>query len=118
MRPSAWMAISFGCTLAVVVGLRLNTAGLLFVATLLLGALLLCPVLAMRWAVAVGESSPEVRVERPPSYLSAIASRPRSLMAAPQRPHRRGGWPHLERIMECGFEDRADAERRESLLRF
>lgn len=93
MNPDRLAAVSFGATLAVVVALRLNTAGMVLVATALLGALLLCPLLALR-TLTTGTTPPDVRIERP---VHAALSGPRGaaprLLVVRHRPARRGGWP-------------------------
>jgi hypothetical protein len=89
MKPLTWFCIAFGVTLGMVVALRLSPAGLLFVATLLLGVLL-CPMLAILWKLSVSEEvgEVEVRVETPQP-----APRYRALPA--RKKVRRGSWEHL-----------------------
>lgn len=96
MKPSTWLAISFGFTLALVVGVRLSMMGLLLVGALLLSALLLCPLFALRW-VGVDPFSPEpqVRVERPPAGGLGGGGGARPALGVTPRPARRGGWSHL-----------------------
>ncbi len=100
MKASSWAALSFGCTLGLVVGLRLNPLGLLVVAGLLVGAALLCPLLLRRWIEwYLDQLLPEVWVERGRAGgLGAPATRPHAL-GHPPRQARRGGWPHLERMV-------------------
>ncbi|MBA3532285.1 MAG: hypothetical protein H0T73_10225 [Ardenticatenales bacterium] len=100
MRATSWLAISFGYTLALVVGVRLSMEGLLLVAAILLTALLLCPIVALRWVIAYMADAPEVWVERPPTR--GIGTAPSILRALPgsrRMRARRGGWPHLEGIL-------------------
>lgn len=96
MRPLTWAALSFGYTLALVVGVRLSLEGLWIMAAILLSALLLCPFIALRWVAAyLNEQLPEVHVTRPPS--GGLAAPPRRALMVPKQGVRRGGWPHLER---------------------
>jgi len=100
VRAASWMAISFGYTLALIVGVRLSMEGLLLVAAILLTALVLCPIIALRWMIYyLADTLPEVWVERPPVKGMGIpAAAPRALPLHRART-RRGGWPHLEGIL-------------------
>lgn len=94
MTSERLAAISFGATLAVVVALRLNAAGMLLVATALLAALLLCPLLALRALTLGGSASlPDIRIERPtrPALGGPRAAPQRGLLVR-RRSARRGGW--------------------------
>jgi hypothetical protein len=90
MKSLLWFCIAFGVTLGVVVAIRLTPAGLLFVATLLLGVLL-CPMLAILWKLSGSEevAEVEVRIEKPQP-----STRYRALSAG-KKP-RRGNWEPLQ----------------------
>ncbi|HEX8682203.1 MAG TPA: hypothetical protein VF707_07815 [Ardenticatenaceae bacterium] len=93
MKPLSWLCVSFGCTLGLVVGLRLSMAGLLIVvalfAALLVGALYV--MYWMQWQ-AEATSEIEVRVESPIGANRRTTARPLALQ--PGKRHRRGGWQH------------------------
>lgn len=96
MKPISWLYISFGCTLGLIVGLRLDTAGLLLLALMMLGAMVICTIRAARF-VLWPENAPvevDVRVERP------VKRDPTAIFQSPYpratiKP-RRGGWNHLQ----------------------
>lgn len=102
MKASTWAALSFGATLGLVVGWRLTPLGLLLVAALLIGGLLLGPFLLRRWiGWYLDQLLPEVWVERSRGGgLGAAPTRARALEAQPQQT-RRGGWPHLEELVRA-----------------
>lgn len=118
MSERAWAGIAFGMSLGIIIGLRLNTAGMLFVATFLMAALLLCPLVA--WRLATGdlweEESLWVRIERMPQAKPPTPTivRP-ALPSAPPRPARRGPVAYYHRPPRDRFPRRVaviDAARR------
>jgi hypothetical protein len=95
---SRWVALSFGITLGLVVGLRLAMAGLLLVAALLIAVLLLCPLFAARYLTPPEEhAQTSIRVERVPAVERGQQAVATPALAAPAgKGGRRGGWHHLE----------------------
>ncbi len=95
MKPLSWLCVSFGCTLGLVVGLRLSMAGLLIVVALF-AALLVGALYAMYWMQLQAEalSEIEVRVETPRTVNERTT--PRHLALQPGKKQRRGGWQHQD----------------------
>jgi hypothetical protein len=95
VKPFSWLCISFGCTLGLIVGLRLSVAGLLIVVALF-AALLLGALYAMYWIQWQAEalSEVEVRVEKPITVNERTTPRHLALQAGKKQ--RRGGWQYLE----------------------
>ena len=93
MSERAWAGIAFGATLGIVIGLRLNAQGMLLIATVLMAALLLCPLVA--WRVVTANLWPEeelwVRIERVPAAPPRPAPPPApALPVRSSLPARRG----------------------------
>jgi type IV secretory pathway VirB3-like protein len=97
---STWVALSFGVTLGLVVGLRLTMAGLLFVGAVLIAVLLLCPLFAARYLTSFENHAPtSIRVERVPAVERGKQAVATPALAAPAfKDGRRGGWHHLEEM--------------------
>ncbi len=93
MKPLSWLCVSFGCTLGLVVGLRLSMAGLLIVVALF-AALLVGALYAMYWMQWQAEalSEVEVRVEEPITVKERTTQRHLALQRGKKQ--RRGGWQH------------------------
>lgn len=88
MTAERWQAVSFGATLALVVGLRLSAAELL----LLGGMLALGVLISLRQPRRRPmRQRPVIRIERP---------RRAPLGGRGGAAERRGGWPHLEWLLE------------------
>lgn len=109
MTQSPLAALSFGGTLALVVGVRLSESSLLLVAASGLALLLRALWLAVR-AYYLEHGLPEIWVERARDGGLGRGA-PQPILEGPVRARpRRGGWPHLERLLHPAEPERVRME--------